>query len=312
MERLKKHILNTPAYRIAVSRLDKKRLKGHDVSFLTVLDVFFKKIKQDDVDLRAYGVAFNFLLSVFPALIFFFTLIPYIPIQELDNRIILFMAQILPQGIWEDSLPTIHDIVSRPRAQLLSFGFVFTIYASSNGMVVLMQAFNRCYKTRESRGYFQKRATAILLTIMLGIVLIFAIGFLIVGQLVIDSLRNQGLFNAALSIYSIALIRYLVVFLVFFLTISFIYYIAPAVQVRWRFITLGSVVAASLCIIVTQLFSYFLNNFASYNRLYGSIGTLIGLMLWFYLLSLILLIGFEINASIDVAKTKALIGKPKE
>jgi membrane protein len=310
MKWLKNHILNTPAYRMAISRLEKKRLKDYDVSFFTVLSIFFRKIKQDDIEQRANGVAFNFTLSVFPALIFFFSLIPYIPIQDLDGNILMFMAQVLPQGIWEEALPTIHDIVSRPRGRLLSFGFIFTIFASSNGMTVLMNAFNRCYKTRESRGLFRKRFTAIALTVMLGSVLVVAIVLLIVGQYAVDYLLVQGFLNDIVSVYFIALLRYGVVFLVFFLAISTIYYVAPAVHTRWKFVSLGSIVAACLCIIATHLFSYFLTNFSSYNRLYGSIGTFIGLMVWFYLLSIVLLLGFEINASIDEAKTKALKIKP--
>jgi membrane protein len=310
MKWLKNHILNTPAYRRAISKLQEKRLKDYDVSFFTVLSIFFGKIKQDDIEQRANGVAFNFTLSVFPALIFFFSLIPYIPIQELDGKILMFMAQVLPQGIWEEALPTIHDIVSRPRGRLLSFGFVFTIFASSNGMMVLMNAFNRCYRTRESRGLFRKRFTAIALTVMLGTVLVVAIVLLIVGQYVVDYLLVRGFLNDIVSVYFIALLRYGVVFLVFFLAISTIYYVAPAVHTRWKFVSLGSIVAACLCIIATHLFSYFLANFSSYNRLYGSIGTFIGLMVWFYLLSIVLLLGFEINASIDEAKTKALKIKP--
>jgi len=105
--------------------------------------------------------------------------------------------------------------------------------------------------------------------------------------------------------YLILILRYVIVFFVFFSTVSFIYYLAPSIHKRWKFFSLGAVVAAMLGILITHLFSYYFTNFASYNKLYGSIGTIIAFMIWIYLISIIILLGFEINASVDEAKKPA-------
>jgi membrane protein len=106
-------------------------------------------------------------------------------------------------------------------------------------------------------------------------------------------------------------LQYSVTFALFFVAISIIYYWAPAIHKRWRFFSVGSLIAAVLCILVTHFFSYYISNFASYNRLYGSIGTVIALMLWFFLLSFLILLGFEINACIDEAKRETLVKAKK-
>jgi membrane protein len=306
MAPLRRRFLRIGPYRGFLRLLKTTHLRGRpDVSYMQVLDVFLTKIKKDEIEPRANGVAFNFTLSIFPAIIFLFTLIPYVPIQDLDAQIIMSLAQVLPRGIWVEAAPTISDIVSRPRGRLLSFGFIFTVITATNGMMVLMDAFNKCYRTSERRSYLRRRLVALLLTIILGGVLIVAIAFLIWGQNFLGRLEDVGVMSTTMFLLY-DLLRYAVVFMIFFLAISFIYYIAPAVHRRWRFFSLGSIVAANLCILITNLFSYYLNNFATYNRLYGSIGTFIGLMLWFYLLSIIILVGFEINASIDEAKYGAV------
>jgi membrane protein len=267
-----------------------------------VLKIFWRKIQKDELDARANAVAFNFTLSVFPALIFLFTLIPYIPIENLDRQIMSLLGQVLPEGIYIEASSTIEDIVSRPRGNLLSIGFILTLYVATNGVIALMNAFNRSYRTGEKRSFLKKRLMAVIITFVLAFVLFMAIVLLIVGNIVLNLLLEYDILTDTLSFYAISFLQYIVVFLVFFTAISFIYYLAPSVSKRWRFLSVGSVLAAVLCIAITHLFSFYISNFATYNKLYGSIGTFIGLMIWLYLLSLTILLGFEINASIDEAK----------
>jgi membrane protein len=99
-------------------------------------------------------------------------------------------------------------------------------------------------------------------------------------------------------------LTYFIIFSVFFFTISIIYYYAPAIHKRWKFFNAGSITASILTILITNVFSYYLVNFATYHKIYGSIGSLIALMVWLYFISLILIVGFEINASIDQVKTE--------
>ncbi|MCU0325348.1 MAG: YihY/virulence factor BrkB family protein [Spirosomaceae bacterium] len=275
------------------------------VSLYHVLTVLWKKIITFDIDQRAASVSYSFLLAVFPGVIFLFTLIPYIPIEHLDQQIMVFLKEIMPSGIYENTAVTIQDIVSRRRSDVLSFGFFFTVFAATNGMMALMRAFNMALQAREKRSYLKARMIALLLTFLLVMVLILAIVVLIVGSLIIDFLFEKGLLNANFNFYLLQIVRYGAIFLIFFLAICAIYYFAPAVKKKFRFFNTGALISSILSIIATNLFSVYLASFSSYNKLYGSIGTLIALMVWMYLIALILILGLEINISLRDAISAA-------
>ena len=143
-----------------------------------------------------------------------------------------------------------------------------------------------------------------MLTFILILVLVMAILVIIVGQLVIQFLADHHYVSENLSILGIRLTLYFSIFLIFFFGISVIYYFAPYLTKRIRFFNIGAFISSVLCIVATNIFSYYISNFSSYNKLYGSIGTLIGLMLWIYLVALILILGFEINFSVRDALTQ--------
>jgi membrane protein len=209
-----------------------------------------------------------------------------------------FLGKVLPKGIYENTSNTIQDIVSRKRSDILSFGFFFTVFAATNGMMSLMGAFNMALMVREKRTYFRARMIALFLTVLLIGVLICAILILVVGTFLIDFLFDNGLLNENFNFYLLQIMRYGGIFLIFYTGICAIYYFAPAVHKRLRFFNFGALIASVLGILVTNLFSFYLANFNSYNKLYGSIGTLIALMVWIYLVALILILGFEINISV--------------
>lgn len=273
------------------------------MSLYHVLKILWKKIITFDIDQRAASVSYSFLLAVFPGVIFLFTLIPFVPIENLDVLIMNFLRDAMPQGIYENTSNTIQDIVSRRRSDVLSFGFFFTVFAATNGMMALMRAFNMALQVREKRSYLKARFIALFLTLLLIVVLISAILVLIVGTIIIDFLFSKGLLNENFNFYLLQIVRYGGIFLIFYLGICAIYYFAPAVHKRLRFFNFGALISSVLGILVTNLFSFYLANFNSYNKLYGSIGTLIALMVWIYLIALILILGFEINISVRDALT---------
>ena len=263
-----------------------------------VLRILWDKLMRFDIDQRASAVAFNFTLAVFPTLIFLFTLIPYVPIRNFDLQIMNFLEEAMPGGIFRDAEPTIRDIVSRKRSNVLSLGFLLAVYASTSGMMALMRAFNMTDHATEERSFLKARLIGSVLTFVLISILFFAIAVLIVGRILVDTLFAN---SPNFTYYSIQWLGYLTVFVVFFVAVSLIYQWGPALPQRWRFVNVGSVVASVLLILITNGFSFYLSNFATYNRLYGAVGTLIALMVWLYLVSLVLILGFEINASLEAA-----------
>lgn len=273
----------------------------------SILEEFLYRLCTNDILEHAYGLAFNFTLAIFPATIFVFTLIPYIPIPGLELKILFLLKEIMPESVYEALIPTIQDTVSKQRSGLLSFGFITTLYLATNGMMSLVKTFNRSDKEviPNQRGYFKQRAIATLLTLALALVLFCTIMLLIVVRQVLDYMISYGLIASRFKINLILGSRLVIVFFMFFMTISGIYYLAPATKKYWPFISLGSLVATTSSLLASLGFSYYVNNFANYNRFYGSLGVMIALMVWLFLLSVILLVGFELNASINKVASKA-------
>ncbi len=296
-----KKVKTTKLYKIILYFLQTTHLQNTTATVYHVLKILIHKIIQFDIDVRAAAVAYNFTLAVFPTLIFLFSLIPYIPVDNLDERIINLLSEVMPAGIFHEAKGTIVEIVSKPRGGVLSLGFLFALYASTSGTMALMRAFNLTYTAQEKRGFIQARLIAVMMNFLLTLVLIVSIVVLIVGRLLVDALFEGGIINPDFTFYILQVLTYLVIFSLFFVVISIVYYWGPAIHKKWRFVNVGSITASILTIVITNGFSYYLSNFASYNRLYGTIGTFIALMVWLYLIALVLILGFEINASIDHA-----------
>ena len=297
------------------------RFANHeDVSLYRIVKRFLHNLQDDEIMDRANGVAFNFILAIFPAIIFLFTLIPYVTryFPEINRDSIMgFLQELAESGLmhptmYEVASTTILDIVSNQRGGLLTLGFLFALVLSTNGMLALMRAFNACYKTIENRSAFKTRLIATALTINMAFVIFLTILLLVVGQFVIEYLLTnvQHLTEFNLSDFEVGLIftlRFLIIFITFFLAISTIYYFGPAIHYNWRFFSIGSLVATLLCLAVSYGFSYYITNFGTYNKVYGSIGVLIALMVWVQLITVVLLVGYEINASIhDSIRAEAL------
>ncbi|MCY7349491.1 MAG: YihY/virulence factor BrkB family protein [Cytophagaceae bacterium] len=281
--------------------LHRWQLDGPAVTMYLVLRILWDKLMRFDIDQRASAVAFNFTLAVFPTLIFLFTLIAYVPIRNFDLQIMNFLEEVMPGGIFRDAEPTIRDIVSRKRGDVLSLGFLLAVYASTSGMMALMRAFNMTDHTTEKRSFLKARLIGVALTFVMTSILFFAIAVLIVGRILVDTFFS---YSPDFTYYTIQWLGYVTVFVVFFVAVSLIYQWGPALPQRWRFVNVGSVVASILLILITNAFSFYLSNFAAYNRLYGAVGTLIALMVWLYLVSLVLILGFEINTSLEAAGSK--------
>ena len=291
-------------------KLIKNRLKSTELrngaSLYLVLKTFIQQLFDPDLNIMACGIAYNFLMSLFPGIIFLFTLIPYFPIENLTENMQLLMSEILPSSLYEFTWSTVEDIVSKPRGGLLSIGFIGSLYLSTNAMIAIMESFNHCYTTKESRSWLVKRGIALFLTVLLSIVVLVAIIVIIFGDVIINSLKHFDVINESLLTFTSTTLPYLVTVVLIYLVISIIYYFAPAVKNKFSFFSIGSSIASILIIFISQIFSYYVNNFGSYNKLYGSIGALVGLMVLFYAISYMILLGYQLNASIDHAMHKTL------
>jgi membrane protein len=286
--------------------------KRNQVALYDVLLFFFREISKPDLTMRASAITFSFFLALFPGTLFLFTLIPYIPIDNLDAIILDFFREVMPDNAFEAIKTTVYDIVNKQQSGLLSFGILMALYFSTNGLNALMESFNKAYAIFEHRSFVVQRGLALLLTLLEFGVLVVAVVLILGGSLAVDMLVMYGLIEATYMALMLRVFEWVIILALIYIGISLLYYFGPAVAKRWRFFSVGSVVATILFVITSTAFSYYINHFGTYNKLYGSIGTLIVVMLWMYLNSIIILVGFELNAAIYINRSLVKESKQRE
>ncbi|MFT4855019.1 MAG: membrane protein [Algoriphagus sp.] len=288
-------------------RLKKIHLGDPSKNLYELGRIFLLQLQKDNINERAGSMAFSFTIALFPLLIFLLNLIPYMqdffPYITTQN-ILNFVAEILPGEIYSQTEGTIMDIVSKPRQSLLSFGFFFALFASTQGAMSMMSSFNSVYQTKENRSFLQSRGIAVSIVFILALTVFAASTVMIIGNIFISRLDELQLFNSGFMFFLFSSLKFLILLLMFYIATAFIFRFAPAVHDRWRFFSIGARLAGVLITLGFYGFTFYLNNFASYNKLYGSIGTLIALMLWLYITSMIVLVCFEVNVSLDLIDEK--------
>tara|TARA_B100000029_G_scaffold463722_1_gene497216 strand:+ start:34 stop:957 length:924 start_codon:yes stop_codon:yes gene_type:complete len=287
-------------FRVIFKRL---YLVGNSVTYYSVFKIFKTKLSEDEIFERSLAVAFSFTIASFPLIIFLFTLIPYINawIPEIDSeKILIFLQNIMPENMFSITKNTILDLVETKRGGLLSLGVVSSIFLSSNGFNTLIKTFNSCHRVRENRSFYETRLIAMLLTFVFFIVTIVAIVLSTLGDFIINIILEYNVLKDV-EYYTINTYKLLSLFISFYLLITSIFYFAPVKHNKWTFISSGSIISTIGCVAISLAFSYYIINFPTYNKLYGSIGILIAYMGWIYVISSIILVGFEWNTSIDIA-----------
>jgi membrane protein len=309
MTRIEKFIKSSFPYRYAVLKSKSIFLPGFlGLPLYDVIIFFNYQVKKVGLNDRARSIAFSFLMAIPAATIFLCTLIPYMPVsRKITSQLLLLTKEITPnQNTYMLVSNFLNDFLSKPRGGLLSFGLVFALYYASNAMIGLMRAFNRSLTVYAKRNIFQNRWVAIKLTFVLILLLIGCIVILVTQNellrylfklLHIHKTSMRGIFKT---------LRWFVIIPSFYFAIAYIYRHAPAIREKWRLFSPGTLLATTLMILVTFMFSFWVNNFGTYNKVYGSIGTILILMLVIYFNAMILLIGFELNVSIHSLKEKAL------
>lgn len=269
-------------------------------------EFFFKGLFKGSINQRAAALSFTFLLAIFPALLSFFSLIPYIPISNFQPMLLGFLEGIIPQSTWKVIERVIIDIVSRPRGGLLSVSFLFSLFLASNGMMAVSRAFNSSFYQIETRSAVKQRLASLLLVAIIALLVILSIVAIALGRFFINYLEAKEILSGAFAVYSLVFFKWIIVMMLVFFAISFMYYVAPANKKYFRFISAGSSLASIMSLLLLVGFDFYISSFTRYNALYGSIGTLIVIMMWLYFNSIALLIGFELNVSIMKARQGAI------
>lgn len=314
MRWLHRFLLRFSIYRRIVNWAKSVLLPGFGPLSLYAVVVFFvEEFLTGSLVSKASSLAYSFMLALFPATIFLVTLIPYVPIIHFQDNLISLLSSVLPNASASNFFHSnIESIILHQNGKLLSVGFLSALIFATNGVANLMRAFNRSSLLIEKRTWLYRRWVALILTVVIAISLIIAIGILIAGQTVLSFLQQHLYSQGRFWLYVFAFSRWVIVVLIFFVTVSILYRYGPSHKQRWKFLNPGSIMATGLAVLTSFGFSYYINHFSHYNKIYGSIGTLIVVMIWLYLNSLIVLMGFELNANIDFAKRNIKIVKPSK
>lgn len=263
----------------------------------------FKHLSDRDLWQGAKALAFSFLMALPPLLIFFFTLIPYMPIEGIQTELLNQLALILPAGLFERVSVTITDVMSHKHSSLLSIGFATSIILAANGIHGLLQSFNSVSKSIEWRSLIHRYMLCLVLVVILSVLVVAILALLIGYKLLIQLMISQNFIaETKLSLFAFSLGRWLLLVFLTLLTLSLIYYIAPVKKQRINFLSIGSVISTLMIFGLSWAFQIYINNFNNYNILYGSIGTLLVLMLWVYANCVVILSGYAINIAIADAR----------
>lgn len=261
----------------------------------------FARFGEDDVGGMAAQLAYFFLLSLFPFMIFLLTLLGYLHIDE--DRVLAFVSAYAPPETFSIITDNVFSLLSTENGSLLSIGLVGTLWAASNGVNAIMRAFNRAHNVEENRPFFVSRFIAIILTIAMVIVIAIAFLLPVLGQTIgVHVFSFFGLSESFISLWNGA--RWVISSIIFYLVLSFLYVMAPNKRLKYRDSVPGALFATFGWQLVSLLFSFYVSSLGNFSGMYGSLGGVIVLMIWFYLSGIVIILGGEINAMSHHRRTK--------
>ena len=293
-------------------RLGKKiKIPGLEgMSLYDIIEMYIIGIVEGALTTRASGISYSFFMALFPFMLFVLTLIPYIPIEGFQESLMQLIAEILPPKTFDAVDTVLLDIIENKQFGLLSFGFLVTIFLMTNGINAVFGGFEHSYHVKEARNFLRAYFLSMLVSLVMALFLIITVALTGFYKLMLDAMiKKEWITNQTLwlDVGRGALFVFMV-----FTIVSILYRYGTKSGKHSRLFSPGAVFTTLLSILTFYLFSFYVNEFAQYNELYGSIGTLLILMLFIWLNSIILLLGFELNASIYSLRRTKLEEKKKE
>ncbi len=295
--------INIPIIRNLISISKKIKLPGlSGFSLYQLLEIYGTGIIKGTFSSRASSIAYSFFLALFPFLLFLLNLIPMIPIEGFQTRFLIFIEALLPAQTTEFFYPVIADIAVNPRAGLLSFVFFLSIFLSANGVNAIFSAFEYSFHVTINRTFLRQYAVALVVSIFLALLLLTSVGVIVYGEYIINDLESRA--YIVNDVFWLSALQVIVFVIMIYVVIATLYYYGTKEGKSSRFFSVGAVTTTVLFLLTTYLFTVYINNFSNYNELYGSIGALLILMLYIWINANLLLLGFELNISLQRLKEK--------
>lgn len=284
-ERLKMMQVKKRQRDIEVDELDYTTRKGY-------IKGLIEGIKKADVSSSGAQLAYFFLLSLFPLLIFILTLVPFLNLRP--EQVFLFLETALPSETYNLISSTLREVLDTRSGSLLSIGIIATLWSASNGVNALIKSLNRSYGIEETRPFLIARGMSLILTLMFIVLIIVALVLPVFGQTIGKTLFNEiGLGDNFLIIWQY--VRIILPPILIASVLIIVYWVAPNMPLYLKSVIPGALFATAAWIAVSYGFSFYISNFANYSKTYGSIGGIIVLMLWLYIIGIVLVIGGQLN-----------------
>lgn len=283
---------------IFVKRIKLPWLQG--LSLYDLLNLYITGLVKGAFSYRAGAIAFSFFMALFPFTLFVLNLIPFIPIEGFQQDFMRFIGESLPPTTFEAVSGIIDDILNNSYQGLLSTGFLLSIFLSANGINAVLGGFETSYHITITRSVFRTYVLSIVLSLVLTFILIVTVAGIVASEVLIAKINTYGKFDGKIPLIQIS--RYAFGVLLIFVTTSLLFKLGAKQTSKVPFVSIGSVMTTLLVVLSSYLFGIYVVKFATYNELYGSIGTLLILMFYIWINCMILLMGFELNATIDFLK----------
>jgi membrane protein len=271
----------------------------HQLSLYDLLELYIVGIVEGALSYRASSIAFSFFMALFPFALFILNLIPYIPIEGFQEDFLQFVEHGVPPHTYDAIANIINDILNNSHSGLISWGFLLSIFLMSNGLTAILGSFENSKHIILKRGFIQQYLVAIGMSVLLSLILLFTVAIIVIFEVFIQKIKMQNVFTE--NIPFIQLGRFVFIILMILITTSILFKYGTKRHGKQipKFISIGSVFTTILIILSSYFFGIWVVRFSKYNELYGSIGTLLIMMFYIWINCMVLLLGFELNASIN-------------
>jgi membrane protein len=297
------HIAKWPWIRRTINVLNRIKLPGYQgLSIWYVTRFFLEAMMNGQLPTRAAAISFRLFLAFFPAMILLLSLIPYIPIDDFQDSLFEGISGFFPGDTFSLFEDTFHDLIKRKHSALLSIGFILVIYYASNSINAILIGFNSSYYLEEKGNVWLLRLASIVLIFILGIFMVVAVLLNLFSGALVGYLHEIKLIGKNAK-FVLEIVNWLISVGLVYAIITTLYNVGVGKQRRrWSFINVGATFATTIFVITSFVFAYFVTHFGNFNKLYGSLGTLMVLLIWLNFNCMIVLMGFELNMSIRKAR----------
>ena len=287
-------------FRFCVAFLQRIVLPGFEgMSLYNLVRTYLTGIIEGAFSARAGAIAFSFFMAIFPALLFLLNLIPYVPVEDFQDKFLSFIYDLMPEQSVAFFKPVLTDISQTPRGGLLSFVGILALFLMANGVNAIFSGFEHSFHIEINRGFIRQYFVAVGVSIILALLLLTTIVVIIYFEYMLNELRDIDLMSNTTDIKLVGIGSYVFFVIMIYSTVATLYYFGTREGRQNRFFSAGAVMTTALILLTTYLFGIYIDNFSNYNELYGSIGALLIMMLYIWLNSNLLLLGFELNASLQ-------------